>query len=225
MRKTFSDISEVFDLLNEKSEYLVLRNYENMDRTDFLMDGHDDIDILCNDRKSVIKSLGARKTHINTDHYFIRVNSINVKLGIRYLNDYYYDIPWEIDMLRKRKYHSLGFYVMDDENYFYSLLYHALLQKKHLSDDYKVRLRDMAQELGITLICEEDYYKCLIDYLNKQGYSVTYPKDCTVPNQFSKIPKEIVKGYWRWRWTRVFTYPYRTVRRVYVRILKERGKI
>lgn len=46
----WNTIYDFFKALNDNSiRYVVLRNFEAMDKEDFFVDGHEDIDILCED--------------------------------------------------------------------------------------------------------------------------------------------------------------------------------
>ena len=65
----------------------------------------------------------------------------------------------EEDILKNRVWNKKGFYTLNDEDYFYSLLYHALIQKLDFSDDYKNRLKNM----------NKDYTNEIADSLKKSS--------------------------------------------------------
>lgn len=52
---------------------------------------------------------------------------------------------WGLDMLKSRVLYENLCYVPDEKNYLYSLLYHSLVQKHQMSEDYKERIRKMAR--------------------------------------------------------------------------------
>ena len=62
----FGSIFEFFEALNEAGvKYLVLRNYENLLEQEMFLDGHGDIDLLCDDYKKIVKAVGAIPFHVN----------------------------------------------------------------------------------------------------------------------------------------------------------------
>ena len=202
---SYNGISEVFDLLNQAEiPYLVLRNYDNLLAPEMYMDGHGDVDILCADSQVIVKLLGAKTTRKDQPpfkgdctHYYIYVGEKNVSLDLRYVGDDYYCKEWQEDILSKRVAHE-GFYVMDEENYFYSLTYHAILQKQKLSDEYQKRLSNMANNLKIATGGggEADFIKLLNEFMRKKGYRYTYPIDFYVPCRFHLVEKGLVQNNW-----------------------------
>ena len=189
MKGHFSSIDEVFILLNQnKVAYLVLRNFEELDNENMFIQGHPDIDLLCEDSMSVVKVLGAFSCRKITPeqygdgtHYYIIVRGKYVSLDLRHVGDDYYCRRWENDLLATRvAYHN--FYIPCPEQLFYSLVYHAIFQKKQLSDEYKQRLQRMAGELHLADACHEsDFISLLEQFMMRHAYSYVYPKDACVP--------------------------------------------
>ena len=200
-QKNWSSLAEVLHTIEQCTPYLILRNYEELTDEKYYMAGHEDIDFLVQDSAKVRRALQARNDlwYRSHDHCFIVIKGVDVKIGLRYVGDGYYDRAWEMEMLRKRRLHPEGFYVMDDEDYFYSLLYHALLQKRIFQEDYRIRLKEMGRAFNIILDKEEDYKKCLFQYLIKCGYWVEYPRDVNVPINYADVPQQLLKGYFRWK--------------------------
>ena len=66
------------------------------------------------------------------------------------MGDNYYCADWEKDILSKRVLHK-GFYIMDDINHFYSLMYHGLCQKApgRLSNTYKTKFLDFEPKTNV----------------------------------------------------------------------------
>ena len=215
-QKNWNSLSEVLEAVEHTCPYVIMRNYEELSGENYYMSGHDEIDILCTDKRQVRRVLDVEKDVIwrSPDHGFIRIKDHRVKIGIRYVGDGYYDKHWEEHMLDTRILHEDGFYVMDEENYFYSLLYHALLQKKRLSEDYRNRLKVMAEKLGIILKEDADYMNCLIGYLRDRQYFVEYPRDLNVPIHYAGVPKDLLKGYPAWIVKRYMHLPIRLYGRV-----------
>lgn len=94
MGHTWNNIQEIFDTLNRSSvNYVILRNYESLSDTKIFMDGHEDIDLLCDNISLVKKLLNTRKIYKfpGRNSYTIRFNNIKIQIDIRYIGDGYYD--------------------------------------------------------------------------------------------------------------------------------------
>ena len=202
---SYNNISEVFELLNQAGiSYLVLRNYENLLAPEMYMDGHGDVDLLCADSQIVAKLLNAKTNREDQPpfigdgtHYYIYVGGEYVSLDLRYIGDDYYCEQWEKDLLNRRVMHN-GFYVMSEEDYFYTLVYHAVLQKEFLSDEYLSRLLEMAAKLDVTLIEQSEYglLRSLEAYMQKHSYRFVYPFDYLVPARFHLVKSKLIKINW-----------------------------
>jgi len=193
MRSEFHSINDFFLTLNQAGiNYLVLRNYENLLQPEMYLDGHGDIDLLCDDAASLVQAAGAKpcppkSTAVKDDkiHYRIHVGGQPVSLDLRQVGDGYYCQRWGRDLLQHRVRHEC-FYVMNDEDYFFTLAYHAILQKRSLSDEYRARLGKMAQRLGVKLeTCTERNLVSLVEaHMREKGYSYTFTVDRMVPNRY-----------------------------------------
>ncbi len=199
----YDSIQEVFEILNKAGvKYLVLRNYDNLLSPSMYMDGHGDVDLLCADSHELAQAINAEtKTHDGT-HYYIHVGGEYVSLDLRHVGDDYYCEQWESDLLDRREKHEC-YYVMAAEDYFYTLIYHAILQKTELSDEYRVRLDRMAQDLNITLLGNtEAHFICLLEqHMKEQGYKFVFTVDSCVPARFRLVDSGMVErkmgNYWR----------------------------
>lgn len=200
--KSFSSPSEIFYLLNTAGiEYVVLRNYENLAECEaFLLEGHPDIDILCRDSQAIVRILDAQTRRKDEPpfkgdgtHYYVYVRGKKVCLDLRYLGDGYYCKSWEEDMLA-RKQPQGDYFVLCPEDYFYSLIYHAILQKRELSQEYNIRLTEMATKMNV-LIEKADTPSFLAElqrFMKEKGYRFEYPKDKTVPCRFHLVDPNLV---------------------------------
>ncbi len=215
-RKNWACLYDVLDMMNQVSSCLILRNYEDITNDQYYMDGHDDIDFLCDNPKAIMKALDVRKNVFwkSKDHYYVKIAGKDVKIGLRYLGDDYYDRLWEKSALDNKVKLNDHFFVMDKENYFYSLLFHALLQKKKLSDDYKKRLISMGNDIGLELKGDSDFHKCLFDYMRKMNYSVVYPKDITVSINYKKVPNDLIRGKNAYKIRRFFGFYRRVIGKI-----------
>lgn len=198
----FQDIKEVFNILSyENISYLVLRNYEKLLEPEMYVDGHGDIDLLCANSQEIVQSLGAKTDRKDQPpfigdgtHYFIFVAGQRVSLDLRYIGDDYYCEKWEKDLLDRRVKFN-GFFIMNDEDYFYSLIYHAVLQKESLSEEYLSRLLSMAAKLGVSLSEQSEYglLRSLEVFMQKHSYSFVYPFDYLVPARFGLIDQSMIR--------------------------------
>ena len=210
MKGRFDKIADVFDVLNKNQiSYLVLRNYENLLKPEMYLDGHGDLDLLCEDSQEIVRLLDAQTERRDQypykgdgTHYYIYVAGERVSLDLRYVGDDYYCKEWEEFLLRNRVAHNC-FYVMDEKSYFYTLLYHAILQKPCLSEEYLSRLSLMAEKQGIELpiYSEINFINILDIYMQENGYYYTYPVDYIVPVRFHLVNHNLVMMN-RKRWFR-----------------------
>lgn len=186
----FNNIQDVITLLNISSvAYAVLRNYDNLLEDDIYMDGHGDIDLICADSRKLASILNAidHPGHVkncqgNGTHYLIYINNIEVSLDLRHIGDGYYCEKWEQEILERRREHN-SFYVLSEEDYFYTLIYHAIFQKHYFSKNYRFRLRKMGEGLGIKIQDNsiEFYVSLLEKHMRQNHYHYEYPKDKYVP--------------------------------------------
>lgn len=228
MTKNWENIEAVFSALNKNCSYLVLRNFEQLDSPELFLDGHEDIDILCTNPRKAASILGAVREPVwqHYDHYTIQIQNRTVEIGIRYVGDRYYDSVWAERMLENRIPYRY-FYIMQPQDLFYSMLYHALFHKKKLSEDYYHRLILMGEELGLHLQSETAMEDALLQFLTENGYHLCYPHDYTVPIrrlQNGNYPKTLVFGKRAWKIRRILVLPQRLVRKIH-NTINRRNKI
>lgn len=194
-RKNIEDLKSVFLNVNTTTaDYLILRNWEGF-YDDILLEGHNDIDLLCRDTDSrdiIVRLLDARPLTDDGFHYAFQYRGRHVTLDTRILGDGYYDRRWQRDMLRHKRLHPMGFYVMDSENYYYSLIYHAIYQKKDgMSDEYAARLNRLSPSERV--LSQSDFAADLSTYMQRKHYGYTKTKDQSVVKNFgiTDFPKKI----------------------------------
>lgn len=189
VQKNIEDIQAVFESLPSECGYLIMRNWEGF-YDDILIEGHNDIDVLCANTKSrdqIVAAFSAKDIAGNGFHYSFIYKCMDVTLDTRIVGDGYYDINWQREMLKNRVKNKLGFYVMTDEDYFYSLAYHAIYQKKDgLSDEYQKRLGEMKPEYKDYK--QEDFIRILHDYMLEHRYCYTHTVDDSVIRCFDRVP-------------------------------------
>lgn len=171
----WENLDQLFYILNQSVNYLVLRNFEYLPEA-FCSEQHGDIDLLTDDldrMKWILGGVPVFKAKFRV-HYKVRVGNSDVYFDLRYVGDDYYCRAWEKDMLHSKIDSGRGFPIMSLQNYKYSLLYHALLQKSKLADDYKIKLANLFD-------CKEEcYLEELRNFLAESKYDITPPKDLSV---------------------------------------------
>ena len=192
----FENAKQVFVGLNEEVECLIIRNFEGYYQS-ITNDDHSDIDLLCKkeDRSKVIEYLNAIPRLDKNDgiHYKFMINNVWVPLDIRYVGDGYFDKSWALQMLKTRVYDDRGFYIMNNENYFWSLLYHSLYHKGKISNDYMQRLQQLNSDIGMA--SPEVLEKELYNFMSRNNYYYTTSKDRYLWYFFGDICKGRIKYY------------------------------
>ena len=180
MKKDWDELYDFFDILNKNVEYVILRNWDEHSFEDIL-NGKDDIDILCYDKMKIVDIIGGISLHhnFNRSNYYVDLGTRRIRVDIRYIGDGYYCRKWEEKLLERRVLSEMGFYVLDTEDYFYSLLYHALIQKPRLSSKYCEKLNAMVHS-GNSVVNEEEFLCILQQYMDKNRFYVEHPSDCAV---------------------------------------------
>lgn len=176
----FKTVKEMFYVLNNCINYTIIRNYETLPE-EIYVNEHNDIDIICDSYENAAYVLNAEKVFPEAYrvHYKVKVEDKFAFFDLRYIGDNYYYYPMERKILDNRIYNEKGFYTIAEEEYFYSLVYHALIHKPKFADDYKRRLQKM-NPTDVTLETEEDFVKILNQWLLNNGYSITKPVDTSV---------------------------------------------
>lgn len=191
----WSNLYEVFTSIHPSQKYVIMRNYEEFSENNFYMQEHPDVDILTDQPRKLVEALNAKPRFIKDDgiHYIIIVADIEVIIDIRTVGDGYYDRRWQTNMLKTRRQHPDGYYIMSDDNYYYSLVYHAFLQKKEISKDYLYRLNSMAHKLNISASSVSEHLKALCDFMQINHFYYTFPLDIWVPLNLKLIDKKFVR--------------------------------
>tara|TARA_Y100000310_G_C20699773_1_gene828605 strand:- start:349 stop:945 length:597 start_codon:yes stop_codon:yes gene_type:complete len=180
----FKNLREMFDKLNESGEkYVVLRNWDNLpDKAD--LGPHGDLDLLVANKDAVVALLKGKATTStpNRVQFKIDIGNSFQMVDVRFLGDDYYPSSWELKMLCDRIMHPQGFYIPNPQDYFWSLLYHAVIHKPTIAEDYQNKLRGMSYAMYPWLV---DYLRfdrpdLLISLILGQGYNIVQPTDKTV---------------------------------------------
>lgn len=202
--KSWASLTFLFDFLNKYSNWLVLRNFEDLNDSYVFEDG-DDIDILCEEIIFFTALMNAKKRSGERCSYFVTVNDFQIPLDIRFIGDKYYDPVWSKDMLI-RKVFTNGIPTPCQSDYFYSLLYHIKLQKNFVKPVYIERLDNLAIEMNFLLpkhfiIDDSVCLEVLNSFLKTYNYYYTYTDDAGRNETFLKNvdKKEINDLLSNWR--------------------------
>ena len=180
----WNSLEELFYTLNATTNYVVLRNYEILPES-FSNEKHGDIDILSDDYENICYIANTTPVLIEPYrvHNYTVIDGKKVFFDFRYLNDNYYCYNFEKDILNSKILNEKNIFVISNENYFYSLIYHALIHKKKVASDYY----DKVYNLYCNIFDETDnrptfefYFKLLKDFMRKNNYAFVRPNDKSV---------------------------------------------
>lgn len=184
--KQWDSIKELFYVLNNSVEYVVLRNFEGLP-DEYTMKSHGDIDLMTRNPIELKYMVNAKPVFPNSPRvlHYAMVNNEKVLFDFRFCGDNYYDKRWQNDIIENRYLTQEGFYRPNRKDYFYSLLYHALVHKPNIAEDYKQRLPIIANEIGLNIAYhnfEDPNYlnELLSKYLKENKYVYTEPNDLSV---------------------------------------------
>lgn len=219
----YNSIVEIFKILNQNNiDYLILRNFENLLDDRIYVGGHEDIDFLVADSKEVIKALGAisNRKYEDFTHYHIYVGGNRVNLDLRSVGDGYYCENWQKEMLQNKKQKEC-FYIMSDEDYFYSLIYHAIIQKKKFSEEYQQRLTLMGKALGLRIETntQECFILCLEEFMVHKEYKYSYTEDPSIPLRFNLVKKKLIQKDFRRQFRRIIFFIQTICRTVITKVI------
>ncbi len=180
--KKWNTVSEMFYVLNNCTNYAILRNYESLPDEIYNND-HNDIDLICESLEDVAYILNATPVFEEEYrvHYKTEVENRIAYFDLRHIGDNYYCKEIEEKILKNRTYNQKGFYTLNKEDYFYTLLYHALIQKNEFKEDYKEKLVELDLEKRVQKnTTQREYVNILKNWLEQNNYIITDPVDKSV---------------------------------------------
>lgn len=192
VRMEWDSFQALFNRMDAAQNYVVIRNYEDF-YDSLLNNSNGDIDILCENRQEFADAVGAARLNRHTYNYMIMVNGKKIFLDLRSPGDGYFCQEWELAMLKNRKKHSLGFYIVDDENYFYSLMYHVLFHKEQVTPTYHNKLQTMWESLKPLDAWPENMAEALAIFMSCKGYKYTLCSDC-IPSLEEQLARRYTGG-------------------------------
>ena len=177
----WNNATQMFYALNNCVNYAILRNYESLPE-EIYVNEHNDIDLICESMEEVAYVLNAKPMH--SEPYRVqheaKVEDKYAYFDLRHIGDDYYDRALEERILKNRVFNEKGFYVLEKQDYFYTLLYHAFVQKPEFKKDYKIKLKNMGIEKVNENTTMEEYGTILKKWMLKNEYSAVKPIDKTV---------------------------------------------
>lgn len=178
----YKNIQELFYVLNNTIDYVVLRNHEPIP-DEYRVEGHGDIDLLVENRNYAVYLTGAVPVYPQPYrvYHHIKIGESIIPFDFRAIYDNYYDLMWQTDILRTRVLAKKLFYVPNAENQFYSLLYHAYIQKNEVKKDYLPKLASYGSAIGIEFKPDPKTSIDMLDkFMTQHNYEYIRPKDLTV---------------------------------------------
>lgn len=162
----WKDLREFFDVLNNTCNYVVLRNFQKLPNQVI----HHDIDILTDDVKNLSNILNEKK--LSPGKSLVKIGNEKILLDFRFQEGHHYDEKWAKDILSRRELNSNGIYVPNNEDYFYSLLYHST-KPKQFRDEY----RDELIKISKDVILKDNFEEILTNFEQSKKFVSTYMKD------------------------------------------------
>lgn len=178
----YNSIHQLFYVLNNTINYCVLRNFECLP-DEYTVEGHGDIDLLVEDNKYMSYLTLAKPIFHESYRVYhtIKIAGTDVPFDFRFVGDNYYDKPWEEQILKNRQLKKDLFYTPSNEDLFYSLLYHAYIQKHDVKPDYLPKLNEYGKLNNVVFHPNlEDAIGLLDNYLRKKSFEFIRPKDLSV---------------------------------------------
>ncbi len=178
----YDSIQQLFYILNNTIKYCVLRNHECIP-DEYTVEGHGDIDLLVEHKNYAVRLTGAHPVFPQDYrvYHIIKIAGKEVPFDFRYIGDNYYDPKWEEVIIESRILRKNLFYAPNPINQYYSLLYHAYVQKPFVKSDYLPKLTHYGTEIDVEFNSSlVESIKQLEDFLKKSGYHYVRPNDRTV---------------------------------------------
>ncbi|WP_339835477.1 hypothetical protein [uncultured Maribacter sp.] len=179
----WDSLEQIFEAFNELSNYVVLRNFANLDQE--LNNLHPDIDLLTDNKRLLVDISNGKRTSKDKKRvqHLVLVKNQKVFFDFRYLGDDYYDNKWEQHILNTRvKYQNL--YIPNTINHFYSIMYHAFIHKPDLMEDYVFKLIDLSKNVDLIYenksFIEFEVLNDLNRFMTTNNYKYVEPRDLSV---------------------------------------------
>ena len=169
----WKNFDELFYVLNECSEYIVLRNALNIN-LQYFQKNKGDIDILAKDASEIKYVLGDID-NINQEHLKVDVDKNIILFEVYQCNQNLYDIKFENDLFNS-KILTNNIYHPNKELEMYVLLYHALLHKVSFEKKHQERIIErFNQYFDSDKNIEGESLFLLVNYFKEKKYIFIAP--------------------------------------------------
>ena len=173
----WKSMSQVFYVLNEACNYVVLWGHENLPKNFESHEKDGDIDLLTDNLQrliSILKDNNNLRTNAFVFYNWIDVGGKRNLFHAKFVGDDYFDRNWQLRQLESRILNKNGIYVLNNEMQFYSLLYHGLIHKTNYKK-YEEIFKELARKLEISYKDDVDYLKELL-YLWMKTFKYQYTR-------------------------------------------------
>lgn len=187
----WKDWDELFETLEKLTKYVVLRNANTV--VNDCHELHGDTDLLVEDYTIATTIAAGSKVYWGKERvlYKIMIAGKEQLVDFRYVGDGYMVKEWEKEIIKTRtRYYDTNVWVPNDDNLKYSVLYHALVHKPFITQDYQEFL---AQNFGTKE--RKKLSDLLYEFMKRKEYDYSSPNDSSVyihPEFFSKIDRSLV---------------------------------
>lgn len=172
---SWNSINDIFYALNNCSNYVVLRDFEN-NLNELNYDSNYDADILCDDLLSTQRVLNAKQEFQNESIiYRTKLNNHDVLFDIKYTGDDYYCLPLELDILKHREIHN-NYYIPSEDFLYNSHLLHAIIHKDNYETVYNNRLAELYKNHDVNR-SKQSYIDDLSKWMIDSKYNITVYKN------------------------------------------------
>jgi hypothetical protein len=166
----WNSLEELFHTLNHSVQYVVVRGLNELISGQYV--DHTDTDIFTNqynDLWYIINGTSCRSLIRPKER--IIIDGINYDLDIWDTGRNYIDIQWYNEMINTRVLHDYC-YTLNENNFFYFLLYHCFVFKGKIAEDYKKTILKHYKNTDSDNLLEH-----LIDFLSDNGYEILRHND------------------------------------------------
>lgn len=179
----WKSFEELFQVLKYGTDYLVSRNYEYLPNSFF---GNDkDVDIICSNYYDFVAMANVDYQSDKLRDY-VEVENKKVIFDIRGVESNYLDPKWIKNILASKLINKSDIFIPRDDEHFFSLIYHACVQKIEIKEKYKPELLRLAKKLNLDFFTEDVFVnkekqaKIIEGFMKANGYKLTKPKDVRV---------------------------------------------
>lgn len=179
--KGWASLHHLFYVLNATIDYVVMRNFDVLPDS-FYSGVHGDIDLLVADLDTAVMIANVTFVYPEEEkrvHVRGTVAGEEVLFDFRHVGDDYYDRAWQQDILSTSSLHNDLVRVPEPVHHFYTLLYHALIHKRAIAEDYVERFATLAPGLIVNdegTVDIEGSSELLGAWLAQRSYAVTVPE-------------------------------------------------